>query len=71
MLMKIASPLRIGLYAYIVALPVQLTQQVLNMLTMICLDLHWDAEECTSSQPVIAVLWSDPMHTVNEDGYGD
>ena len=43
--MKIASPLRIGLYAYIVALPVQLTQQVLNVLTIICLDLHWDAEK--------------------------
>ena len=69
--MKIASPLRIGLYAYIVALPVQLTQQVLNVLTMICLDLHWDAENKTSSQPVIAVLWSDPMHTVNKNGYGD
>ena len=45
MLMKIASPLRAGLYAYIVALPVYLPQQVLNVLTMICLDLHWDTEK--------------------------
>ena len=45
MLMKIASPCRIGLYAYIVALPVYLAQQVLNVLTMTYLDLHWDAEK--------------------------
>ena len=61
--------LQSGLNAYVVALPVQSVQQLLNGPTIICLDLHWDVKSRTSNQAVLFVLKFDPMHIVDEGEY--